>query len=155
MLILCYFSPQDKQMYLTFISFPLFTIGSWNTQNPIDGVGSCRVVGGGGYRRRGCAWYWRVGGGGDKKKLESPKKNMPVQCVLGCHTGLCWAALLPIVWTGVDRDDPSGDGWKGCWTFVRMILGNKGKADVTAALLWPLLLPGDSKLPLTMEILCD
>ena len=33
--------------------------------------------------------------------------------------------LLPIVWPGVDRDVPSGDGWKGCWTFVRMILQDK------------------------------
>ncbi|KAK5906084.1 hypothetical protein CgunFtcFv8_001979 [Champsocephalus gunnari] len=37
--------------------------------------------------------------------------------------GEAWL-VLPIVWPGV-RDDPSGDGWKGCWTFVRMILGNK------------------------------
>lgn len=30
--------------------------------------------------------------------------------------------LLPIVWPGVERDEPSGDGWKGCWTLVLMIL---------------------------------
>lgn len=30
--------------------------------------------------------------------------------------------LLPMVWPGVERDDPSGDGWKGCWTLVLMIL---------------------------------
>lgn len=54
----CLFSPQDRKNCLTFISFPLFAVGSWNTQNPIDGIGSCRVVGGAGYRRRRCAWYW-------------------------------------------------------------------------------------------------
>lgn len=41
------------------------------------------------------------------------------------------AAVLPIVWPGVDSDVPSGDGWKGCWTLVRMILGNDEKADVS------------------------
>lgn len=35
-----------------------------------------------------------------------------------CHPLAC----LPIVWPGVDREVPSGDGWKGCWTLVRMIL---------------------------------
>lgn len=30
--------------------------------------------------------------------------------------------LLPMVWPGAERDDPSGDGWKGCWTLVLMIL---------------------------------
>lgn len=49
--------------------------------------------------------------------------------------------MLPIVWPGVDRDVPSGDGWKGCWTFVRMILGNKRQADVMG-FLCPTSLPG-------------
>lgn len=28
-----------------------------------------------------------------------------------------------MVCPGVERDEPSGDGWKGCWTLVLMILG--------------------------------
>ena len=35
------------------------------------------------------------------------------------------ADTLPMVWPGVDRDVPSGDGWKGCWTLVLMILHNE------------------------------
>lgn len=33
--------------------------------------------------------------------------------------------ILPIVCPGVERDVPSGEGWNGCWTFVRMILHSK------------------------------
>ena len=31
----------------------------------------------------------------------------------------------PMVWPGVESGvtDPSGDGWNGCWTLVRIILG--------------------------------
>lgn len=34
------------------------------------------------------------------------------------------STFSPMVWPGVESGvmDPSGDGWKGCWTLVRMIL---------------------------------
>lgn len=42
---------------LTVISFSLLSVGSRNTQNPVNGVGSRRVVGGAGYRWGNCVWY--------------------------------------------------------------------------------------------------
>lgn len=38
-----------------------------------------------------------------------------------------------MVWPGVESDEPSGDGWKGCWTLVLMILERRRgrEADIS------------------------
>lgn len=53
-----------------------------------------------------------------KQKLFGADNNVPVH-----HK--CVYSLSPMVCPGDVRVDPSGDGWKGCWTFVRMILDNR------------------------------
>lgn len=41
-----------------------------------------------------------------------------------------------MVWPGADRDVPSGDGWKGCWTLVLMILGSKSRGRMSAGVVF-------------------
>lgn len=49
---------KKNQIALTFVSFSLLAVGSWDAQNAVDGVRSRRVVGGAGYGWRGRAGNW-------------------------------------------------------------------------------------------------
>lgn len=65
---------------------------------------------------------------GGEAALGTEGKDTKMQKLLPIAArAVIYAICLPIVWPGVDREVPSGDGWKGCWTLVRMILQSKTK----------------------------